>query len=315
MASPATRVLKRIWPWLAGLAILVAVATRMPMGAFRDALGKGPHLRLAIVEAAIAALVLCSDSWSSWVGLVALRMRRPLRDVFAVRGATYLLFLINYALGQGGFGYYLHRSGETVRRAAGAVLFLIGTNFATLLLLTAIGMAVAGTTVDATLYWVIVFGLVGFAAYLAVIAIGPHWLARRPVLEPLFDAGLGGHALAVAGRIPHVTIVMLGHWVAMRAWGLDVPFVHGMLLMPAVAIATVLPISPAGLGTTQAAIVYFFADYGVGLTSDDRAASVFVFAVVHFVYGIIMALVLGAACFPFAKRRGISRHMELARET
>jgi hypothetical protein len=305
VAKPTSRSIKQWWPWLSGLAIMIFVATRVPYAKFSDAITQGPHLTLALVEILIATLVLCSDSGSTWVGLRALHMPRPVRQVFAVRGATYLLFLINYALGQGGFGYFLHRSGETVSRAAGATLFLIGTNFATLLALTGAGMAVAGIAIEPTLYWMIVVGLAGFAAYLAVIAAAPRFLARRPVLEPLFDAGLTGHGLAILGRVPHVTIVMLGHWVAMRAWGLDVPFVQGMLLMPLVAIATVLPISPAGLGTTQAAIVYFFSQYGTGATADDRSANVFAFAMVHFVYGLAMALLLGLVCLPIAKRLGV----------
>jgi uncharacterized membrane protein YbhN (UPF0104 family) len=72
--------------------------------------------------------------------------------------------------------------------------------------------------------------------------------------------------------------------------------------MPAVVIASVLPISPAGLGTTQAAFVFFFGSYAAGATSDERTAAVLAFAIVHFVYGVLASLAVGFACLPFAKR-------------
>src|SRR5215470_6111570 len=128
--------LRRLWPWLVGLAILAAIATRIPLSEFRGALGRGPHLQLAIVNVVLNVAVLGSDSLATWLALIALRLRRPFRDVLAVRGATYLLFVVNYAVGQGGFGYYLYRSGVAALRATGVTLFLMGTNLATLLLVT-----------------------------------------------------------------------------------------------------------------------------------------------------------------------------------
>ncbi len=302
MASPLAR-LKRSWPWLVGVAILVAIATRVPFAKLEDAMGQGPHLRLLAVEVLLALTILCTDAWSTWVGLIAVKMRRPLRRVISVRGATYLLFLINYALGQGGFGYFLHKTGETPARATGATLFLIGTNFATILLLTTAGVLAAGG-VDPSLVHVLVATCAAFVAYLIVIAIRPRFVARG-VFTPLFDAGLRGHALAILGRLPHVTIVILGNWIAMRAWGFDLPLGDALLYLPAVAIASVLPISPGGLGTTQAAIVYFFASAAPGATADAREAYLLAFGVVHFVYGMLAALAIGLVCLPIVKRAGV----------
>ena len=221
--------------------------------------------RWRLANAVIAVLVLANDSLATWVALIAMRMRRPFAKVLVARGATYLLLLVNYAVGQGGFGYYLYRSGAPALRATGATLFIMGTNLATLLLVTTLAWAVRG--IDATsaaMWWTLVTGCAALGGYLVVIAIAPGFLASREVLAPLFAAGLRGHAAAIAGRLPHVVVIVLGYWVAMRVWGIDVPFAVGMTIMPAVVIASALPISPGGLGTTQAAVVYFFSDYAVG---------------------------------------------------
>jgi len=297
------RLLRRLWPWLVGLAILAAIATRAPLADFRGAIGRGPHLELALVNVAINVAVLGSDSLATWLALIALGLRRPFRHVLVVRGATYLLFVVNYAVGQGGFGYYLYRSGVAALRATGITLFLIGTNFATLIVVTAVAWAIRGGGAAGTaMAWTLVGSCAAFAIYLGIIARRPGFLARLDVLAPLFDAGLRGHGLAMVGRLPHMVVIVLGHWVAMRVWGFDVPFAVGATVMPAVVIVSVLPLSPAGLGTTQAAFVLFFRDYAPGATDDQRAAAILAFAVVHFVYGVLASTAVGLVCAPFARR-------------
>lgn len=301
MASRAIGVLRRIGPWLVGVAIVVVIATRVPIEGFRGAIAKGPHLRLAIVDLLITAVVLSTDTLSTWIGLIAAGVRWPVIRVLAVRGATYVLALLNYAVGQAGLGYYLHRSGETPARAVGITLFLTGTTFATLLVLTTGSWAIDGR--GGAMWTTLVAGSVALAAYLVVIGLAPRFLVNRRALAPLFDAGLRGHLVAIVGRAPHIAALVLGYWVAMRAWDLDVPIGVAATVMPAVVIATVLPISPAGLGTAQAALVYFFSDYAPGATAHDRGASVLAFGVVHFVYATLGQLLVGVVCLSLAKRQ------------
>jgi uncharacterized membrane protein YbhN (UPF0104 family) len=103
-------------------------------------------------------------------------------------------------------------------------------------------------------------------------------------------------------RVPHVLVMSLGVWLAMRAWGIPVPFALGLTLMPVVVIASALPIAPAGLGTTQAALVYFFSAFAAGATDGARHASILAFAIVHFVYGVAAIVLVGLVCMPLAKR-------------
>jgi hypothetical protein len=289
-----------------GAVILAVVVTRIPVEAFKAAVTEGPHAQLAIVTLTVMCGVLAADALATWIGMHALDVARPLSRVFAVRGATYLLALVNYAVGQGAFGYYLHRTGVAPSRSIGITLFLIGTNLATLLLVTTLAWAIGGPT-DAfpVLWWTLLGGTGAFVVYLVIIAIAPRFLAERAVLAPLFDAGLRGHAIAIVGRLPHSLVIILGHWLALRTWGIPAPIWAGMTLMPAVAIASVLPISPAGLGTTQAAFVVFFSTFAAGATGSERSAHVLAFAVVYFVYGVASAIIVGLSCTPFARRFGV----------
>ena len=283
---------KRAWPWLLGVAIVAAIATRVPIEAFGNAIHEGPHARLAAVDAAMMVGFLISDSLATWVALYVERVRWTVGRTFAVRGATYLLSLLGYAVGQGGIVYYLHRAGLPALRATGVMLFAMGTTFATLLLVTTVSWGF-GSTGHPTLWWSLIGGCGAFAVYLAIIAIRPAALVRRALLAPLFEAGLAGHALAIAARLPHVMLVVLGYWFAFLAWGIHVPFGVAMTVMPAVVIAAAIPLAPGGLGATQGALVVLFGDYAVGATSDARAANVLAFAIVHYVYGTLAQLVVG----------------------
>jgi hypothetical protein len=290
---------RRWWPWLVGAVILIVVATRIPVDAFRDAIEHGPHVRLGLVTLALTCGILCTDSFTVWIGLRALGVRRPKRHVFAIRGATYLLVIVNYALGQGAFGLYLNRSGMPGLRAAGATLFLVGTNLAMLMLAT-LAVWTFGSSAPAhdALWWTLVLGCSGFAAYLAIVAIAPRFLSKNPLLAPLFDAGVRGHVIALIGRLPHTVMMVLAPWIAIRVWGIPVPPVAGLTLMPIVAIATVLPIAPAGLGTAQVALVYFFGHWATD-------AKVLAFSIVYFAYGLLASAALGFVAMSVARRFGI----------
>jgi hypothetical protein len=299
-------VLRRVGPWALGVAILVIVITRVPVAAFRSAIGDGPHLALAAVDFGIAITTLFTDSFATTVGLTTLGVRRRFGDVLAVRGATYALSLVNYAVGQGAFGYYLHRSGYTALRTVGATLFLLGTNFAALLIVATVAVFCGGVDlVTPRASEVVTIACLALVGYHVVIALRPQFLARREALQPLFDAGARGHLLVIAARAPHVACVVLGQWIALRVCGIDVPFAIGLAALPIVVIASVLPIAPAGLGTTQAAMVYLFSTYAVGATADDRQAAVLAFSIVHFAYSVVAAIVVGLIYLPIAKRRGV----------
>jgi hypothetical protein len=303
-----------MWPWAVGVAILGIVIARTPIAAFRVALDEGAHASLAAVNVAIAISVLCSDTLATWIGLVTMRMRRPIGDVMAVRGASFALFVLNYAVGQSAFGYYLHKSGASTLRATGATLFLVGTNLAALLLLTALVSAVSPSGIADPHFVIVVDGAcVALVAYLAVIALAPAAFARLEIFKPLFDAGARGHAIAILARVPHELVLVLGQWAALRVWGIEVPLGVGLVTMPFVIIASVLPISPAGLGTTQAALVFMYSSYAVGSTVAEQQGAVLAFAVVHFVYGVIAQLALGFAYLPIARRRGVLREPTTAK--
>lgn len=82
----------------------------------------------------------------------------------------------------------------------------------------------------------------------------------------------------------------------MRAWGLEVPFAVGLTSIPAVVIVAALPVSPGGIGTSQATMVFLFSVYATGASSVQRDATALAFGMVYFVYSALSYLIVGALC-------------------
>ena len=94
------------------------------------------------------------------------------------------------------------------------------------------------------------------------------------MFEVLLNAGLGGHARALAVRIPHIAALVVFQFSALHAFGIRVPLVDAMATLPVIFLVAVLPISVQGLGTTQATMGYFFARYAPGDAAAQEAAVV-----------------------------------------
>ena len=94
------------------------------------------------------------------------------------------------------------------------------------------------------------------------------------MFEVLLNAGLGGHARALAVRVPHITALVVFQFAALHAFGIRVPLVDALATLPVMFLVAVLPISIQGLGTTQATMGFFFARYAPGDAAAQEAAVV-----------------------------------------
>ena len=86
-------------------------------------------------------------------------------------------------------------------------------------------------------------------AYLVVIALRPAFLARVGFLAPLFEAGIPGHAKMLFARMPHLAILIAGHYTSFWFFDVHIPVGTALTLIPIVLVAITLPITPQGFGT------------------------------------------------------------------
>jgi hypothetical protein len=111
-------------------------------------------------------------------------------------------------------------------------------------------------------------------AYLALLAVKPQRLASVAVLAPLFEAGVGGHMVALAARLPHMAVMFFGTWASFELFGVKVPLATALKVIPLLMVALALPLTPQGFGTRDALAALLLASYAPGETRAERLASV-----------------------------------------
>jgi hypothetical protein len=263
--------LLRIAAWVVTATLLFFLFRNIPLDTLVTALKGAASWTVPVVAATVLA-VYVADSFAIWKTFGWFLAPLSYAQVLVVRGATYLLAAINYNVGQGAIVYFVHRAtGASVMRGVATVLLIMGVNVLALLFLTSAGLAIA-PEVPHSVAVVVGVAYAGLAVYALVVALKPRWLAQRPVFDVLLAAGFKGHARALLVRLPHIASLILFQLASLHAFHVDVPVGQAVVALPIVFFISVLPISVQGLGTTQAAMVFFFARYAPGGAEMQKAA-------------------------------------------
>lgn len=240
-------------------------------------------------------LIYLADSFAIWKTFGWFLAQLSWADVLLMRGATYLLAAINYNVGQGAIVYFVHRVARVpVIRGVATVLLIMGINVLALLFLATFGLA-AAPAVPHALKLIVAVAYAGLAVYVVAVITKPRWLTSRPLFDVLLGAGLGGYARALLVRLPHIAILFTFQIFMLRGFGVAVPILQAIAALPVVFFIGVLPISVQGLGTTQAAMIFFFARYASG-DSHAQQAAVLAASLVGQVCTLSFQVVLGVAC-------------------
>jgi hypothetical protein len=287
--------LGRILPWVVALAVFAYLLSRFsPAEVMRQMKMAEPWTIPAL--ALLIACVYLADSLAIWKTFGWFVARLSFKEVLVVRGATYLLALVNYALGQGAIVYFVHRSrGVPVARGTAAVLLIMGINLLMLLVLATLGLVFAPQT-PRGLGVVVAVAYAGLTVYMVAVAAKPRWLTSRPMFDVLLGAGVLGHLKAMAARAPHILSLLCLTYTSMRAFRIDVPVGQAVLCLPVVYFVAVLPISPQGLGTTELMMTTFFARYAPGASQAEREALVVASSLATRVIAMAVQSVLGFVC-------------------
>jgi hypothetical protein len=301
-AAPRARgraLVGRVAPWLIAAVALAWLFHIVPLRAVGAALS-GVNIGVFIaVAAGYIGLLLVTDSLATWASFRYAIPDVPLRyaDVLVYRGASYLLGIVHYGVGQGGLAYFLHRRrGIPLARAAGAVLIVIGVNMIMVALSALLGVALGGAPAAPALRLIVVGLAAAFPIYLLVIGLRPAFLARRALLAPLFDAGVRGHLVGAVARLPHITVLIGMNYLAMRCFGVKPPIGQALALLPLVFIVATLPLAPSGIGTSQATAVALFTPFAAAGTVAARQAAVLGYSLALQFIGLAFQALVGL-CF------------------
>jgi hypothetical protein len=273
MRSPLQRGVQgaaaRIWPAVLTVAIFVVIFLRIPFDRFLAALAGA---RLLPFFALMGAFSLFYFAMDTFILLKTIRwFHGPLsyRDLLPARATTYLVSIVNTQLAQGALALYLHRRFATpLGEITGTVALLILLEVTQLVLFATAGMLASPAAVPGELF-LAPFALAAVWAALALLLRGSGESPlpsvsrlRRSTLFRTFRAARPAQLVAIlALKAPIFVVAVLVHHAALHQFGIHIPVPRLFAFLPIVFMVAALPITVAHLGTSQAAWIFFFAEY------------------------------------------------------
>lgn len=303
------RLLRAGIPWVVALGAMGWVFSSIPIDQAAAAIGQAPLAAFLAVGCAFSLSLWFADTLALFASFGASLpdSNVPYRGLLWVRGASYLLALISYGAGQGGIVYFAHRRHRvSLAGAASAVLLASGCFVLIIGIVVGAGAALGAIPESKTLTLAAYATAAILPSYLLVILWRPGFLANRRLLTPLFTAGIAGTLRVCGARAIHLVCLIAGHWAALSLFGIEVPLASALARLPVLFFIASLPISPSGLGTTQAAAIALFASYAPGADEGARAAAVVAYSLSLQVVGSLVTLSIGLVSLRQAGRDGVA---------
>lgn len=320
--------IRRVLPVAVAAAALFYAVRGIPLEQVKLALERAPIGFLLGFSAVMALLNCGADTLAMYYVFRGFGLRLRFFELYTIRAATYTLAVINYHAGQLGIIGFLHRASRVpLSRASAYILFIIGIWVGLLMIFATFGALVGGPKGQALLPVLALFA-VGIVVYAALLRWPPRFLRTAPpaysgdgpesfvsrvwrrlfviiskLWAPLHEAGLYGHLRALVVRLPHLAILLLWHFVALRCFRVEVPFHLAMLYLPVVFAVAALPISVQGLGTAQVVALHYFRDFA---TDGDGKAAVLAYSLSLTAIATASNLILGLLFLPRGARLGLS---------
>jgi hypothetical protein len=303
---------RKIVPFVVAAGLLFLAFRNIDFPAFAAALSKLNYVAFLGFCTIWVLVLLASDSLGT---LTAYRGSAPgvrFFDFYMLRGASYLPGIVNHHVGQAYMTYMFHKLFRLpLARMAGATLLSYAGWMGCLVLCMAVALPFSGLSAP---IWYTPALLGAGVLYLVVIAAKPARLVKIGFLAPLFEAGIVGHAVALAARLPHLFILVLGNWVSFKFFDVHIPIGTAMTLLPIVLVAVTLPITPQGFGTRDMLSQKFFVMFALGATEPERLGRVAACTTSFGVAATLLGGLVGVIAMRVTNRRlAEQRASELAR--
>jgi hypothetical protein len=294
---------RRALPAAIAIGLIAFVLHRIDLHAFARHLADVDAAGFLLFSGAFVIALLTADAFAT--AAVYRRTVAPVsfRDLWILRGASYLPSLLNHHVGQAFVTYYLARAHRiSLARMAGATLLVYVSWSGAILGLGCVALLVTGKS----LLWIAAVLAAGIG-YLGLIALRPARLAGVKLLAPLFEAGVSGHVFALVVRLPHLAVLFFGTWLPFHFFGVHIPVGAALTYVPILMVAVTLPITPQGFGTRDVLAGAFFAAYAPGESRADQLAAIAAattsFAVAVTLVAGLLGLALLRRAMPDVERR------------
>ncbi len=265
--------LKRMAPWLVGAVMLAYLVWRIEINPLLDALSRADVALYFPVVTVFILVNFLADTQNLNALLIYSGTPIPFRDSVIIRGASYLLMIIDYTLGMGSIVYYLKKyKNVPMASGTGSMLFLNYITHISLLIMAIAGclMAAASGVLTPVLSNIALVAAILLALAIITIIIMKK-LPDKPFLKKIKDSMIWkifivspftSYLMNTIFRCGFYFTFVLFFYVAVRAFNMDIPFAEVVVYVPVILLVISIPISAFGLGTSQAAMLLLFREYG-----------------------------------------------------
>jgi len=246
-----------------------------------------------------------------------------LAEILKLRGYSYLVMILNYAAGQGSLALYLKKKKQVpLFRALGAVMFFNFIDLFNLFTITFVALLLDNATKEdpiktllapwITVLLVLTFLWIVFWRVLSAERFS-HWQHKRPFcwflkndMAHFFrEVTLSDYLKAWLGRLPTCFWAILGLYFSIISVNLLMPLAKVFLYGPLIGLVGSLPITPAGLGTTQILSVKLLAPWVSGPLVDrfDAAHVIVAITLLWGVANLVLKALMGLIALAFGSYR------------
>lgn len=268
--SPARLRLRQSLPWLIAAAIFYYLFNEVPIA---DAWAAARAARLELfLPAVMGAVFLWFLIDSAVFAFLFSRFNAKLdwAEARSLRGLTYLVTPINWNLGTAAVILHLRTSKRIAALdSTSTMVFYQFVDGLVLAAFVALGAALlpaspaAESMRNIAATCVVVIG--GSLALVMGSWPRARWIEHFRSLR-IFSSHRAANArdvfLLMLMKGAYFSVFVGVYWGGCRSFGVDVPLQLALAATPAIMAVSTLPITPAGFGTQQAAMLYFFGPYG-----------------------------------------------------
>ncbi len=192
------------------------------------------------------------------------------KEMREIRGATYLLMIVNYNLGLGAVALYLNKArGIPFIRTSGMMLFYFFVESVGITFFAASGSLLIK---DADPIFKIVFAIAAslFVLYLTIYLsirlmirknIFPR-VTNSAILKPVSEVTLSFYLKLSFYRAIYFFSFVLFFYFGLKTFHITIPISTLTALIPVIFFIGNIPVTPFGIGTIQAAMMFFLGPYG-----------------------------------------------------
>ncbi len=298
---------KRMIPWLVGIAILAYLVWRIEITPLLNALSHADVILYIPVLTAFILVNFLADTQNLNALLKYSRSPIPFRDSMIIRGASYLLMIIDYTLGMGSIVYYLKKyKNVPIARGTGSMLFLNYITHVSLLIMAIAGclMAAAAGALSTLLSNIALTATVLLALAIITIIL-MKMLPDKSFMKKIkhsemmlifIESPASTYLISTLYRCGFYSTFILFFYVAVRTFNMDMPFFELVAYVPVILLVISVPISAFGLGTAQAAMLLLFKDHG-------SPAQILAFSLTYSASIIIFRGIIGACYYGIITKR------------